>query len=347
MDGLTSGLRKLRFSLLPLIFSQISLALSGVSETLLGHTLNLPFIVSSAALATLAYALALRGLSNVCSTLSGIFCMLKRLVKYLLPITVLLTVAGIYYTHEEFQNLGLGLDSLLGRPILLLIAILFVLLGILMAYSFFKLGSLTESGSMRLGAILLVPSHLLSLAGYPVYGSAMGIAASLILMLSLTRLIRTGVEVVEEVPEGYEEEVEEASPRPREVPREEGEFPLEGEAIERIPPKPKERRAKLLGPNGLTIELELGIRMFGRRDFVGYVPEEDLDYISRRHFEIKGTGAGFFIRDLGSLNGTWVNGNRLKRGDYVKLTNGSVIDVAEVVRLRFSLEAEDLGVPGI
>ncbi|ACB06777.1 FHA domain containing protein [Candidatus Korarchaeum cryptofilum OPF8] len=124
------------------------------------------------------------------------------------------------------------------------------------------------------------------------------------------------------------------------------EVPRREEIYEGIHVRAEEKRARLLGPNGLTIELELGVRAFGRRDFVGYVPEEDLDYISRRHFEIKGTKEGYFIRDLGSLNGTWVNGNRIGR-EFVKLVNGAVIDVAEVARLRFSYESEDLGVPEI
>ncbi|HDI74002.1 MAG TPA: FHA domain-containing protein [Candidatus Korarchaeota archaeon] len=110
----------------------------------------------------------------------------------------------------------------------------------------------------------------------------------------------------------------------------------------------REEGAQLVGPNGFIARLGPGIRTFGRRDFAGYIPDEDLDYISRRHFEIKGTSQGYYIRDLGSLNGTWVNGRKLERGESVKLTNRAVIDVAEVVRLRFvSSELEDLGVPTI
>ncbi|MCD6256185.1 MAG: FHA domain-containing protein [Deltaproteobacteria bacterium] len=109
-----------------------------------------------------------------------------------------------------------------------------------------------------------------------------------------------------------------------------------------------EPEAQLLGPGGFRVRIRTGIYTFGRRDFAGFVPEEDLNYISRRHFEIKATSQGFFIRDLGSLNGTWVNGKKLGRGESIRLSNGSIIDVAEVVRLKFlTRESDDLGVPSI
>ncbi|MEM2542813.1 MAG: FHA domain-containing protein [Candidatus Korarchaeum sp.] len=349
MDELTSGLKKLRLSLIPLLLSQVALILMEAQGSLVDYGLGLPSMLSSAALATLSYALAMRGLKDLCSTLGGVFCILKRLVKYLLPATIFFAILGFSYTYEDLQSLTPGVDALLGRPILLLMAILFASLGILVAYSLLRLGSSMGSRVVKLGSILLIPPPFIVIAGYPTFGSSMAALGSLILMLSLTKLIKSGIEVVEEEQVELPEEEKEAPPRPRVLERE---LPptrgrLDMERLERIPPKPKEVRAKLLGPSGLAIELELGVRMFGRRDFLGYVPEEDLDYISRRHFEIKGTREGFFIRDLGSLNGTWVNGNKLGRGEYVKLTNGSVIDVAEVVRLRFSLEAEDLGVPEI
>ncbi|MCS7102554.1 MAG: FHA domain-containing protein [Candidatus Korarchaeum sp.] len=355
MEELISGLRKLQLSLVLLLVSQINLALMEQSEALMGYDLRLQLMLLSAALILLSYALALRGLTDACNTLSGVFCVIRRLVKYLLPATLIFTIIGISYTYEDLQSLTLGIDAFLERPILLLPTILFTLLLVIIAYSLLKLGSSVGSSLMKVGSVLLIPSPLVVVAGYPTYGSLVAIVGSLISLISLTKLIKAEVEVVEEeqveLPEEYEEEPEEVPQRPRRT-LEERQLPsmrerLEIERLERVSAKPKERRAKLLGPNGLTIELELGVRMFGRRNFLGYVPEEDLDYISRRHFEIKGTKEGFFIRDLGSLNGTWVNGNKLERGEYVKLTNGSVIDVAEVIRLRFSLESEDLGVPEI
>lgn len=353
MDELTSGLKKLRLSLIPLLLSQVALTLMEAQGVLVNYDLKLPSVLSSTVLAALAYALALRGFTDICSILSGVFCIIRRLMKYLLPFTIFFAILGFSYEYENLQSFILGINTLLERPILLLIATLFTLLGILVAYSFLRLSSSTESRAMKLGSISLIPPPFIVIAGYPTLGSSIAILGSLILVISLTRLIRSGVEVVEEgqteLPEEYEEEHEEILPKQRvlreELPRVKERLDIE--RFEGIPSRPKEVKAKLLGPSGLTIELDLGVRMFGRRDFVGCIPEEDLDYISRRHFEIKGTREGFFIRDLGSLNGTWVNGNKLKRGEYVKLTNGSVIDVAEVVRLRFSLEAEDLGVPEI
>lgn len=350
MDELTQGLRRLRLSLVPLLVSQIALSLVESSEALVGYELKLPSMLSSAALALLSYLLFLRGMVDVCNALGGTFCTLRKLAKYLLPATLLFTVIGVLYSYEDLQGFTLGVNALLERPILLLVAILFTLLLSVVAYSLSKLGSSVGFGPMRLGPVLLIPSPLIVVAGYPTYGSLVAAVGSLVSLFSLTKIIRAGVEVVEEEragPEEYEE-VEETPPEQMGVSRGEKPRPPEGRfEVERTPVIQKGRGAKLLGPNGLIIELELGMRVFGRRDFMGYVPEEELGYVSRRHFEIKGTREGFLLRDLGSLNGTWVNGIKLRKGEYVKLTNGSVIDVAEVVRLRFSMEAEDLGVPEI
>lgn len=350
MDELTAGLRRLRLSLITLLLSQTALALMESHGMLFSYDVRMPSLLSSTALAILAYTIALRGLTNVCNALSGAFCVLGRLTKYLLPVAIFFTAVGVSYAYEDLRSLGLDAYSLSGRPILLLAAILMVLLELLVSYSLMRLGSSVGSRAMVLGSLLLVPSPFVVMAGYTMQGSLIGALGSLVSMISLTALIRAGMEVVEEeegIPEGHEEP-EQVPPRPRKVLEESRVMRgrVEMETLEEAPPKPRERKARLIGPNGLAIELEPGVRVVGRRDFVGYVPEGDLEYISRRHFEIRCGREGFFIRDLGSLNGTWVNGSRLGR-EYIKLTNGSVIDVAEVVRLRFSLESEDLGVPEI
>ena len=57
----------------------------------------------------------------------------------------------------------------------------------------------------------------------------------------------------------------------------------------------------------------------------------DEPVVSRRHAEIVGNDAGFYLRDLGSTNGTFVNKNNigteeflLGDGDEVNLGNGDV-----------------------
>ena len=48
--------------------------------------------------------------------------------------------------------------------------------------------------------------------------------------------------------------------------------------------------------------------------------------ISRRHAEIFETGAGYYLRDLSSTNGTFVNGTQLTDGDHL-LRDGDVISL--------------------
>lgn len=47
----------------------------------------------------------------------------------------------------------------------------------------------------------------------------------------------------------------------------------------------------------------------GRSEVLAHAPDE---YLSREHFRISSESRGFVIRDLGSRNGTWVNGERIR-----------------------------------
>jgi len=96
----------------------------------------------------------------------------------------------------------------------------------------------------------------------------------------------------------------------------------------------------------LTAVLQAGTRnipitrlpqVFGRSDFVDVAPREVINAISRRHFEIgydyaQGT---FYIQDLGSTNGTYVNGVDIRGKGLVPLRNGDRINVAGVLDLTF------------
>jgi serine/threonine protein kinase len=78
-------------------------------------------------------------------------------------------------------------------------------------------------------------------------------------------------------------------------------------------------------------------REFGRADFVNVTPREMIKAISRRHFMIgydysQGT---FYIQDLGSTNGTYVNGVDIRGKGLVPLKNGDRINVAGVLDLTF------------
>ena len=57
--------------------------------------------------------------------------------------------------------------------------------------------------------------------------------------------------------------------------------------------------------------------------------------ISRRHAELYRKEDGFWLRDLGSKNGTFVNGKEIKESAPVKLTDGDEIQIALSVKIAF------------
>lgn len=75
---------------------------------------------------------------------------------------------------------------------------------------------------------------------------------------------------------------------------------------------------------------------------VGRHPEADIFFddvtVSRRHAEISRTEAGFELVDQRSLNGTYVNGERVDRAI---LTNGSEVRIGKF-RLNFFVSPSDL-----
>lgn len=93
-------------------------------------------------------------------------------------------------------------------------------------------------------------------------------------------------------------------------------------------------RARLILSSGREFPLEKDTILLGRRSPVdGIFPEVDLtdhdtdSYISRRHGRITRQETGYVYEDLGSSNGSWVNGSKLqphvqqplKEGDSLRL----------------------------
>ena len=54
-------------------------------------------------------------------------------------------------------------------------------------------------------------------------------------------------------------------------------------------------------------------------------------HISRMHLEIKRKGDKYFIRDLKSTNGTFVNGKQIKAGSEFEIKNGLTILIGKTV----------------
>jgi len=379
MNGLENGLKHIRNSLIlwligiitPIVFIGATtgsiLALSDLNQVtgILGTASGVIAVMGIIGLA--AIYLLYKGWGELCYDLDPSFCRVQRVIKYGFVVLLLSLIAFFAMNYSSLAGAGNQLAVLSAMlttsPLLILAVVSALAIFLAIIYGFYKLGDVLANRNIKVGALLLIGGPIAMAIAMPQLLFAITLAALIILLLSINGLIKAkayleegvieGEEVYEELKERrpkkpthrpiYEEpEYEEPSRTYRPPDREVAYYP---EAPERRMPEPE---AQLLGPGGFRVRIRTGIYTFGRRDFAGFVPEEDLNYISRRHFEIKATSQGFFIRDLGSLNGTWVNGKKLGRGESIRLSNGSIIDVAEVVRLKFlTRESDDLGVPSI
>lgn len=88
-------------------------------------------------------------------------------------------------------------------------------------------------------------------------------------------------------------------------------------------------------PNGVEIPILSQSMEFGRENFRGYVSDDKLAYISARHFRIFLAPDGWYIEDLGSTNGTVVDGVEIRGRGPVKLKAGSKVRPANMVELTF------------
>lgn len=63
----------------------------------------------------------------------------------------------------------------------------------------------------------------------------------------------------------------------------------------------------------------------------------ELDSISRNHARISRVGSGYSVEDLGSSNGTFINGERVQQGAPRSVTNGDIISLGADVELRMTV----------
>jgi flagellar basal body rod protein FlgF len=96
-------------------------------------------------------------------------------------------------------------------------------------------------------------------------------------------------------------------------------------------------RARVLLPNYMEIKLNGSSKIIGRDDLVRTLGLDALVLISRRHVEIKLQDDGFYIQDLGSANGTSLNGEDISNSGMVTLNDGDIIGLAGVTELQFNL----------
>ena len=64
---------------------------------------------------------------------------------------------------------------------------------------------------------------------------------------------------------------------------------------------------------GSRYGLEAGLTTVGRHGDVDILLDDVT--VSRRHVEVERVGDRYTVRDVGSLNGTWLNGSRVEQGD--------------------------------
>ncbi len=95
--------------------------------------------------------------------------------------------------------------------------------------------------------------------------------------------------------------------------------------------------ARILLPNGIEIKIDNSNRVIGRGDLARALDLDNLGLISRRHFAIKAEDHHFYIEDLGSANGTRVNGEDISRKGRVKLSHDDDIAPAGIISLKFYL----------
>ncbi|MFC2000304.1 winged helix-turn-helix domain-containing protein [Chloroflexota bacterium] len=87
---------------------------------------------------------------------------------------------------------------------------------------------------------------------------------------------------------------------------------------------------------GKVFYIEHGVMLIGRGQAAENRLALDSPFISRSHAEIRATEEGYILQDMGSSNGTNLNGNTIEPGIEYSLKNNDLISLAQgVAVLRF------------
>ncbi len=93
----------------------------------------------------------------------------------------------------------------------------------------------------------------------------------------------------------------------------------------------RQRRAALVAafPEPAALPLPISGEPVGR-DWLASLGSPD-SRVSTRHIVFTRPGGGLFVEDVGSRNGTWVNGSRIRSGERVGLSEGAVLRVGRTL----------------
>jgi hypothetical protein len=76
-------------------------------------------------------------------------------------------------------------------------------------------------------------------------------------------------------------------------------------------------------------------RIFGREDFIGVAPADELMFIGKEHFKITREDDGYYIEDLNTKNGTSLEEEDITGLGKRKLTVGDEILVAKTLQIKY------------
>jgi FHA domain len=76
-------------------------------------------------------------------------------------------------------------------------------------------------------------------------------------------------------------------------------------------------------------------RTFGREDFIGVAPADELMFIGKEHFKITRDNDGYYIEDLNTKNGTSLDEKDISGSGKQKLADGDEILVAKILHIKY------------